>query len=325
MVRLMLTTPPTPGAIAIVQLGGDGVAPLLRRLTGESDWPLHRLRYVDLGGVDRGMAGLIGPDVGQIMPHGGLRVVQKLIDRCIELGAGYGELPPERLYPEASGSLEADMLAAIARAASPAAVDLLAAQPALWNQASYAEADLLRRSRQLDRLIDPATVVVVGRPNVGKSTLTNRLLGRTASIVADLPGTTRDWVGGVAVLNDAVAVRWLDTPGIRDSDDPIEREAIAMARQAIADADVLIAMRDPESDWPDGLPRQADVHVMNKADLGGSTEPGALRISAQRGDGVDELTRAVLSVLGLADLRVDERWAFSAALRERARRSPGAL
>ncbi|NJL31882.1 MAG: GTP-binding protein [Phycisphaerales bacterium] len=60
-------------------------------------------------------------------------------------------------------------------------------------------------------------VVVAGQPNVGKSTLMNKMLGRSASLVADLPGTTRDWVAGWVEL-EGVALHWMDTPGLRHTD-----------------------------------------------------------------------------------------------------------
>ncbi|MEM1027683.1 MAG: GTPase, partial [Planctomycetota bacterium] len=180
--------------------------------------------------------------------------------------------------------------------------------------------------------LTPPTVVVVGRPNVGKSTLLNRLVGRSASVVADLPGTTRDWVGGLVELvpeggdpaRDAVAVRWLDTPGLRDSDDTVEQRAIAQARDVVAGADVLIVMRDPEDDWPDPneLPREPDVWVMSKADVGVRTnEPShEIRISAATGEGLDRLTSAVLGRLGTDEAAPGQPWVFSPWLQEWAER-----
>jgi tRNA modification GTPase len=232
------------------------------------------------------------------------------------------------------------MLAALARAASPAAIDPLLAQPALWRDylakpASQFTTDgcevIVSRSRTLDRLIDPPGVVVVGRANVGKSTLTNRLMGRPASLVADLPGTTRDWVGGLVELSpesrvrspeSAVAVRWLDTPGMRDSDDPIEQRAIELAKQVVADADVLIAMRDADSDWPDpsDLPGAVDLHVVNKSDLPDAARDNdradVLHISALTGEGLDELQECILGALALSDVSSTALWAFSPRLRE---------
>ncbi len=316
MIRVTLTTAHAPGAIAIVQLSGEGIERFLLQLTGRAAWSPGRLYLVRLGDVDEGLAGMLAPACAQLMPHGGLRVIHKLLDRCVELGAAYEDRPPSReLYPEAADELEAQMLEAMATAASPAAIDLLAMQPALWRACGGQPSAPRGQHDPRDHLLVPPTVVVVGRPNVGKSTLTNRMVGRAASIVADLPGTTRDWVGGMAMLEPGVVVRWLDTPGVRTSDDEVEQAAIALARQVVTTAHVLIAMRDHEEDWPDpgALPREPDLWVMNKADQGRleAISP-VLPISARRGDGIAGLTAAVLRVLGLDDLRPDVPWAFFA-------------
>jgi tRNA modification GTPase len=364
-------TAPSPGAIAIVQLYGPGAAPLLRRITGSGDWPTGHMRLADFVGIDMGMAVLVrdGPAaLAQLMPHGGPRIVQKIVDRLMELGATVeGALQARDVYPEARTDLEADMLAALALAASPAAVEMLLAQAALWRQwlcssraltvgespgaadgpcesmahppGVPAISDILARSRVFDRLITPPTVVVVGRPNVGKSTLTNRMLGRAASIVADLPGTTRDWVAGLAEITNsgfpsagsalAVAVRWLDTPGLRISNDPIEQRAVEIARRVVSGAEVVVALRDPTLDWPDvaQMPCQPDLWAVNKCDTLANGPPALpdqvahglsanapLFISAVAGTGLDELQSRILETLGLVNLR-PEPWAFSATLR----------
>ncbi|MFN3168131.1 MAG: GTPase [Phycisphaeraceae bacterium] len=339
MTRVTLATANTPGAVAIVQLHGEGVVDVLQQLTGKADWQARRVRLCHFADIDEGLAVLLNDQAAQLMPHGGPRVVQKLIEHLTaKLGCAYDATPDaQALYPEANSPIEADMLDAIARAASPAAIDLLAAQPALWagllKQAglspTHARA-ILERSRILDRLINPPTVVVVGPANVGKSTLTNALMGRSVSLVADLPGTTRDWVGALVELSatgstrDAVAVNWLDTPGLRTSDDAVEQRAIALARKQIARADVLIAMRDPEQDWPDAsaLPREPDLWVVNKVDDTAETQHDwdgispekPLQISAANNRGIDRLQDVVVDRLGLSSFSPDTPWAFSGSL-----------
>lgn len=353
MTRLHLATATTPGAIALLQLVGPGALQVLSQLTGKTDWADGRVRLCGFDNIDEGLAVVRHPGQAepgdawvQLMPHGGPRVMQRLIDRLIALGCVYEQTPdPCEVYPEAESPIEADVLHTIAKAASPAAIDLLAEQPGQWRgwlalpegQRDTQRTAILERSAVLDRLIMPATVVVAGPANVGKSTLTNALMGRAVSIVADLPGTTRDWVGGMVELASAtpaagdvqaVAVRWLDTPGLRDSGDAIEQRAIALARRVVADADVLIAMRDAETDWPteDALPRTPDLWVVNKcdglretpaADAGdaGHTASAPLRISAAKRYGLDTLQHRVLAQLGLDVLAGDLPWAFSPTLR----------
>ena len=343
-IGVTLMTASRPGAVAVLQLYGLGPTPgavpeespgacvedVLERVTGRRDWQPGRLRLVDIAGVDRGLAVLLragGDGVAQLMPHGGPRVVQSILEKLADLGVRIDSpTDPMALYPEADSPIQADALLAIARAASPAAIDLLLAQPDLWRKAvgdpQAIDRDKLRRdSKVLDRLIDPPTVVVVGLPNVGKSTLTNRLMGRAVSLVADLPGTTRDWVGAVVQLgglHDAVAVRWLDTPGLRDSTDTIEQRAIGLARDQIASADVLIVMRDPQQGWPEPgmLPRVPDLRVVNKVDEegGGMVDPGAIGISALTGRGIDTLQRRIIETLGLDRVGREKLWAFSQTL-----------
>lgn len=340
--RCSLMTAWGTGAIAIIQLHGSGAIDVLHQITGIAAWRDNTLRLVRFGDIDDGLAGVmrIGDrTLIQLMPHGGPRIVRRILDVLHELGCvNDAELSSHELFPEARSELQADMLATMARAASPAAIDLLAAQPALWREAitNHHKFDVvLDRSRVLDCLVDPPSVVVVGRPNVGKSTLTNAMLGRHASIVADLPGTTRDWVAGVAELvsddqragtsdatRRAVAVCWLDTPGVRATNDPVEAKAIELASSIIVSADVLIAMRDHEIDWPDAraLPRSPDLRVMNKADLGTvSDRPShdAIHISADTGAGLRHLQTRVLAAMRLTPdiLETPAIWAFSNTLK----------
>lgn len=337
---LVLATPDAAGAVAILQLQGPGAAGILSQLTGADNWTPARLRLVDMAGIDRGLAVLLTPQWVQLMPHGGLRVVQRLVDRLMDLGATPADHPdPGRLYPEASSRLEARMLATLALAASPMAIDLLLAQPGRWQRLLDEPAALAAIDRdavesistRLDRLVKPPVIVVVGAPNVGKSTLTNHMLGHAASIVADLPGTTRDWVGGVTELSDpasgkaGVAVRWLDTPGVRPTQDMVEREAIAMAGAAMRTADVLIAMTAPGTGWPPAgsLPRQPDLWLLNKSDQlprlagGDGHSPGhPLPISATVGTGIAQVGRLVLAHLGLLNMPSQPVWAFYPRLKD---------
>ena len=336
-VELSLLTPATPGAIALIQMQGVGIGEVLTRLTGKSNWPLTKLHYVNLANIDSGLAVLLRNDWAQVMPHGGPRVVRKIIDALIKCGCEFHHAPDARsLYPEAGCDLEADMLLTLARAASPVAIDLMLRQVENWRDFMGESASLpgkdehaadrvLTRSLLLDRLIVPPSVVVIGQPNVGKSTLTNRMLGRAASIVADLPGTTRDWVAGLAELPPGVAVRWMDTPGLRDSDDAIEQRAIELANQVIRDADVVLAMRDPIIGWPvdAAMPRQPDLWVMNKCDDAhavidgdGQSSQQPRCISAETGLGIDALQRDILRKLDLLQIDVREVWAFNDPLRE---------
>jgi small GTP-binding protein len=363
--KIFLATAPNPGAVALLYVMGARAVEIACRASGRRGLPEGRAVLARFGEIDEGLVQRMGvggcgfrvpseekkrreveaaksfgdgphpsplpggEGVGEecvlLMPHAGPRVVQRLIEFLVQLGAQYDGAPDvEAIYPEAGCRVEALMLWTLSHAASPAAVDVLLAQPGLWEEAMAAgrlkdagwrEAVLKRSRGAMGRLIVPGSVVIAGKPNVGKSTLTNRVLGRGASLVADEPGTTRDWVGGLAVL-DGVAVRWLDTPGVRETEDAIEREAIRMARGVIEGADVLVVLKEEGGGWPvlEGVKRVPDIYVVNKvenssAGTGDGSAGSPFKMSGKTGEGVQVFLRLVVARMGLS--RVESGcWAF---------------
>ena len=146
------------------------------------------------------------------------------------------------------------------------------------------------------------TLAIVGRPNVGKSSLFNRLLERDRAIVTPIPGTTRDVISESAQL-DGLPVRLLDTAGIRATSDLIEAEGVERSWEALADADLVLAVIDLsqplEASDRELLARAGAsgraLLVANKVDLPrrAALDGEALEVSAITGDGVDELRRAI--------------------------------
>src|SRR5690606_28944502 len=133
--RVTVATAPQPGAVGLLQLHGPGAVALAAALTGRPMPAAGRVALRGFEGIDEGLVAALRDDWVQLMPHGGPRVVQRLVERLIELGATCDAEPDAReMYPEAASPVEADVLAAIARAASPAAIEVLAAQPALWRE-----------------------------------------------------------------------------------------------------------------------------------------------------------------------------------------------
>ena len=305
-------TAPAPGAIAIVHLRGS-VESALAALTGRDDWPPGTARLAAFDEIDEGIAARLDDLTAQLMPHGGPRVVQRLIAKLESLGGRPGGDDPLAAYPEAEDRIEACMLRTLARAASPLAIDLLLDQPRRWRDDARVVDDATRaRSRRLDRLVVPPVVVIAGPPNVGKSTLGNALAGRNVSMEADLPGTTRDYVGARIELAGLV-VDLYDTPGRRATGDAIERRAIEIAEGLVARADLLVALTDCEHDWPD-LPREADLRVASKADLGRRADAD-LAISATKGSGMDGLVAAMRDrLVPPADVADAGRWLFDRLL-----------
>ncbi len=147
-------------------------------------------------------------------------------------------------------------------------------------------------------------VAIVGRPNVGKSSLLNRLLRENRAIVTEVPGTTRDTVEETVDMG-GLMLRLVDTAGIRRTADRLEREGIARSRAAMARADLVLLVLDgaePLSgeDWMlvDETANQASLVIVNKADLLGESPPGwmaelkgreSVMLSAVTGAGLEAL------------------------------------
>ena len=158
---------------------------------------------------------------------------------------------------------------------------------------------------------DGYLVAMVGRPNVGKSTLLNALLGEDRAIVTPIPGTTRDRIEGLTVWSGE-AIRLVDTAGIRRTDDPIETAGIERTTQALDEADVVLAIFDSSVAWCDDdratvdlLPSENVLAIFNKVDLPRKLNRSKLRtdtlpcvdISALTGSGIDELKRVAAQLL----------------------------
>jgi tRNA modification GTPase len=170
---------------------------------------------------------------------------------------------------------------------------------------------LLANARQGRLLRDGIVVAITGRPNAGKSSLLNVLAGSDVAIVTEVPGTTRD-VLREQVEIDGIPLHVVDTAGIRETEDAIEREGIRRARAALADADIVLNIIDTSVDEETRETPSTDkqVDVYNKIDLldastRQSTEqallaaPGAsVMISAKTGEGLEKLKAVILEKVG---------------------------
>ena len=161
-----------------------------------------------------------------------------------------------------------------------------------------------RAARILDQGLE---VVIVGRPNVGKSSLLNILLGEERAIVTDEAGTTRDIVRGSTMLG-GVRVNFSDTAGIRDSDQKAEKIGINLAKQRLSSADLVLAVFDRGDDISEEdkvilelIREQPHLLILNKSDLPPNPGwPEGISISARTGEGVEELKAAIQSRAGRA-------------------------
>ena len=169
--------------------------------------------------------------------------------------------------------------------------------------------DLLARTRALlagarrGRLIrEGLQVAIVGRPNVGKSSLFNALVGVSRAIVTDQPGTTRDLVTEVVDI-EGLRVTLVDTAGLRETSELVEAEGVERSRKAITVSDLTLVVIDGSITgiYDDLSTQHTDYKrliVQNKSDLSQVMEnPEAIRVSAVTGAGLDELRRRITSAL----------------------------
>lgn len=184
----------------------------------------------------------------------------------------------------------------------------------------------LRRSAGIGCVLrDGYRVVIVGRPNAGKSSLMNRLSGQDSSIVTEVAGTTRDIVRE-QINVEGLVIELVDTAGLREDPDVVEAEGIRRAREAMASADAVLWIQDASSaaasvpdvagdkaseagsvgqDLPEGVPR---IIVRNKIDLGRDPpgllerQPPVVNISALTGAGIDSLRAELRQLAGYRDL-----------------------
>jgi tRNA modification GTPase len=150
------------------------------------------------------------------------------------------------------------------------------------------------------------TLAIVGRPNVGKSSLFNRLLEQDRAIVTEIPGTTRDLVSEVAAIH-GVPVKLVDTAGIRQGEGLVENLGIERSFQAMADADLTVVVVDvsvpiesQDLELIDRANRQGRALIVgNKSDHGVRTElaEGSLVVSALTGAGIEGLRDAIFNAI----------------------------
>ena len=151
-------------------------------------------------------------------------------------------------------------------------------------------------------------VAIVGKTNVGKSTLLNQLLNEDKAIVSDIDGTTRDIIDGMASIN-GVTFRFVDTAGIRTTDDAIEKIGIERAYEQIAKAAIVVWMIDgkPTQADRDDMARRTEgkplIVVHNKADLSAETfVDNEVAISAKRNENIQLLKEKIMEAANIPEI-----------------------
>ena len=370
-----IATAPGRGGIGIVRLSGADLDPFVQGILGKALSPRLATygRFTDSCGdvIDEGVAvyfpgpnSFTGEAVLELQGHGGQVVLDRLVQRCIELGARParpGEFSERAFLNDKMDLAQAEAIADLIDASSYQAarsavkslqgefsalvtelvetmiqlriyveaaidfpeeeIDFLADDNLRANLHSL-EAELrhiLSRAQQGSLLREGMTVVLAGKPNAGKSSLLNALAGSETAIVTAVAGTTRD------VLRERISLGGLplnvvDTAGLRDTSDEIEREGVRRAWSEIENADLILFVADitetenpdltaiwPEyfAHYPDA--RQPVILVLNKIDRG-DQQPGAVdgregtfALSAKQKQGISQLTAHLQQVVGYQD------------------------
>lgn len=329
-VQAAVVTAPGLGAIAVLRIRGRGALSAVDRLfrphrgRALANAPDRALRVGRIGGpegeevvvavIDRA-SDPAGSATLEIQCHGGEAAVRRVLGGLA--GRGVRIVDAGALVRAEYGSrLAAEGWMALAEAATERAAGILLDQaqgaleggirgvlemlPGRADGAIARVDELLVRSRVGLRLVAGWSVVLVGRPNVGKSRLLNALAGRERAIVSEQAGTTRDVLSVRTALGGWPA-ELIDTAGQRASDDPLEREGVdrARVRQSAADLVIVVLDRSVPLVAEDRAVLEAApgaVRVANKADRPPAWEAGSLgafEVSAAMGSGLDALERMV--------------------------------
>lgn len=362
-----IATAPGRGGVGVIRLSGPHLGKLAAVLAGRVPTPrmatLTTFRDEEGAAIDQGLLlyfpaphSYTGEDVIELQGHGGPAVLQRLLKRCLALGARLaapGEFTRRAFLNDkldlAQAEAVADLIEASSEEAAKSAMRSLSGDfskrvhglvEGLINLRMLVEASLdfpdedidfveagdalgqLRRlqddlrtltgnARQGRLLRDGLTVVLVGQPNVGKSSLMNQLAGDDVAIVTEVAGTTRDTLRELIHI-EGIPLHLVDTAGLRETEDTVERIGIARTWSAVEKADVVLLLIDSQHGVSEAeaailarLPAVPRLTVFNKIDLTGEApatldgEHGwTVRLSAREGAGVDLLRAKLLELAG---------------------------
>jgi tRNA modification GTPase len=330
--RAAVLTPAGRGAVAVVRVAGPGAATIVGRhfdaATGKP-WNASTPGRIAFGrfrptpqsdqGEELVIVARTSDDV-EIHGHGGRAAVDTILQSLAADGCRIVDWR-EMIFADFADRLAAEATIALAEArtvrtaavlvdqqagALRRAVDSIIRQVETGDVAGAADAvdGLLRFAPPTLRLTEPFRVTLAGRPNVGKSSLLNALVGYARAIVFDQPGTTRDVVTAVTAM-EGWLVELADTAGRRAAADPLESAGIDRAMRQSAADDLTVLVGDASTPWTTAddelvasIPHALIVH--NKCDLAmidvGRRPPG-VAISAITGQGLAELQRAIVERL----------------------------
>lgn len=326
--KVCILTPPGRGAVAVVRAWGPGalvaVDAAFRPMRGEglASTPPNRPRFGRLGaGMGDEVVAVVHegePPGVEVQCHGGSAAIAMVVEALQARGCRVVE-PAEFVHDTEPNPFRAEAWEDLAKATTLRSAEILLeqGQGALDREMAAIEANPSEFRQRIDELIERAgvglrlvtgwRVVIAGRPNAGKSRLLNALAGYDRAIVAATPGTTRDAVT-VRTAFDGWPVELVDTAGVREAEDPVERSGVerALRERSRADLTLLLLDRSRPLDEEDRRPPSGPALIVaSKADLPTAWEPAEVFggrvprvvVSAQTGEGLDELAAAVARLL----------------------------
>lgn len=356
------------GGIGVVRISGQNLTGFALSILGRQLKPrlATHARFLDAGGnaIDDGIAlffaapnSYTGEDVLELQGHGGVAVMQLVLQRCLELGATLaqpGEFTRRAFLNDkldlAQAESVADLIDATTAQAARSAMRSLQGEfsqvinrlvEKLIRLRMLTEAmldfpeeeigevtraqrknDLVELRAELEQTINLASqgsllregahIVLIGQPNVGKSSLLNQLSGEEVALVSEIPGTTRDVIRQAIQIN-GVPLHILDTAGLREAQDKVEQMGIARTHGAVQKADAVLLVLDASQglgaeerriidSLPGGIPC---LRVFNKIDLSGdaarveeANHGYSIFVSAKSGAGMELLREKLLSLIG---------------------------
>jgi tRNA modification GTPase len=326
----VMLTPVGRGAVATVLVQGAEATELVGRFFSPASgrnlasFPLGRIVFGRWGGVtgEEVVVCRRRADEVEIHGHGGEAAVAAILDSLKSIGCqilSWQEWSERHANRDGGDRFMAQALVALsqARTERTAAILLDQYQGALRREFENARQaiaagetqraeqlirDMLQWSNLGRRLVEPFRVVLAGRPNVGKSSLINALVGYTRALVYDQPGTTRDVVSAQTALA-GWPVELSDTAGLRETSDPLEAAGMALTRERLATADLVVLVFDASKPWTVAdnrlcLDWEHAVVVHHKSDLMGTPnfvceKPTGLWTSTVTGEGMRELERTL--------------------------------
>ncbi len=309
------------GAIAVVRVTGADSVELVDRCFHTPYKPfressLNQIRFGRWNGAtgEELVAIRTAEDEVEIHCHGGISASTAILESLSQIGAK--QIEAESIQSR-NQSIEAEAWNLLTKATTERTAAILLDQAKgaftrkLQQVIKLVEEDpktalgelkrLVSWKRLSEHLIQPWHVLLAGPPNVGKSSLINALVGYERAIVYDMPGTTRDAVSAITAIK-GWPVQLFDTAGLRDSTDAIESAGIAITKQMIETADLIIAVNDHNhADWQ--LPSEANnkplIRVVNKSDLTKelASPADAIATSAVTGEGIQVLLDQIVEKL----------------------------